>query len=277
MNKVSKSKLLALLCTILSGVAFASDVHLLDINVYSWSLLQPGHQGGKNFVKHIIANKYDFVTTQEADAASLLDPSFGNLGSEYQLVGGTNQDANIYYNDTIWQLDKMEVFNTTPDNLINGNKGRRIALLGKFHNKQDSNKVITVATTHLCVSWSSSRGCLGDTQANAHIKDVQNITTEINQFSGISPVIFSGDFNNLEDIVNQTRDIKNKVSENSFTYINYGGNPSPVWADNNPIDFTFYKNLTQDGYAKGYMKNAPQPDGGINLSDHDGIDVSFNL
>ncbi|MCC2645637.1 MAG: endonuclease, partial [Burkholderiales bacterium] len=150
---IRSSKVIFTLFFILFGAfkfAEAADINLLDINVQAWKTLttipENYNGGGPKFVNHIMANQYDFVTTQENDrnALPLTDARWGNMAQNYS-ISGPNGDATIYFRKDRWTELKSKVIPITSDKLNNGGLGPRVAGLSQFQSKIN-NKVVTIVT-----------------------------------------------------------------------------------------------------------------------------------
>ena len=248
--------------------AGTSDINLLDLNVYAWAKMTPGNQGGINYVKYVLANNYDFVTTQEAEGNTvpLTNPSFGNMAATYTLMNGYNGDAAIYYNHNIWQPNGDLV--TMPVTRDGG--GSRVAAFVSF-TKKGTSKTVVIATTHLCINWGKG-DCIGGQNA-AHTADVVNIASEVKRIYGNVPLILTGDFNSTDNNPLQNQNIKNALSLYSLIPVK-GNSPEylgPTFGANT-IDFIYYTGASLTNVGSNLYTAA---DG--NQSDHLGLASKFNL
>ncbi len=244
----------------------ATMVHILQANLYSWSTMDP-KKNPPPIVKlstYINDHHFDFITTQENDYP--LTDSIYKLNQKYKLAGN-REDASIFYDSSQWAMvDNSR--KTIPMTADGG--GSRVAVLSQFRNLK-SGELVAIATTHLCIAWGGHPDCVGG-QVSAHSKDARSLSEFLENYSRVAkiPTIVSGDFNNLQDNLNQAQIME-------ATFVNYG--LSAVKSNGTFIGPTFGTSVIDFVYFRqATLQNAvlySQAQG--NPSDHAAIDVSFQI
>lgn len=238
-------------------------VHILQANLFSWSTMDKKKNPPPitRMTSYINVHNFDFITTQENDY-SLMD-SIYKLDSKYTLAGN-KEDASIFYDRSRWAMVKNA--QTIP--MVSDGGGQRLAVFSQFKNLK-SGEVVAIATTHLCIAWGGHADCVGG-QMTAHNQDARTISEFLENYSAAAkiPTFVTGDFNNLQDNLNQAQIMES-------TFVNYGlvavkeqGTFIGPTFGNSVIDFVYFRQAT--------LKNAllyTQAQG--NPSDHAAIDTTF--
>ncbi|KTC93908.1 endonuclease/exonuclease/phosphatase family protein [Legionella cincinnatiensis] len=244
----------------------ATVVRILQANLFSWSTMDKKKNPPPivRMTSYINEHNFDFITTQENDY--LLTDSVYKLDQKYKIAG-IREDASIFYDSSRWA--RVENSQKTIPMTADGG-GRRLAVFSQFKNLK-SGEIVALGTTHLCVAWGGHADCIGG-QVAAHNNDARAISEFIEEYSAHVkiPVFVTGDFNNLQDNLNQAQIIES-------TFVNYGlsavkshGNFIGPTFGNAVIDFVYFRQAT--------LKNASlytQTQG--NPSDHSAIDTTFQI
>ena len=244
----------------------ATEVHILQANLFSWSTMDKK----KNpppivlMTAYINEHNFDFIATQENDY-SLMDSVY-KLNQKYKMAG-TREDASIFYDSSRWAMveNSQKMIPMTADG-----GGKRVAVFSQFKNLK-SGDIIALGTTHLCIAWGGHADCVGG-QVAAHNNDVRTMSEFLEEYSARAniPTFVTGDFNNIQDNLNQAQIMES-------TFVNYGlaavksnGTFIGPTFGNAVIDFVYYRHAT--------LKNAllyTQAQG--NPSDHAAIDTVFQI
>ncbi|KTD54659.1 hypothetical protein Lsai_3481 [Legionella sainthelensi] len=246
--------------------ANATAVRILQANLFSWSTMDKNKNPPPivRMTSYINEQNFDFIATQENDY--LLTDRLYKLDQKYKIAG-TREDASIFYDSTRWAIveNSQKMIPMTSDG-----GGRRVAVFSQFKNLK-SGEIVALGTTHLCVAWGGHADCIGG-QVTAHNNDARAISEFIEEYSARLkiPTFVTGDFNNLQDNLNQAQIMES-------TFVNYGlvavksnGTYIGPTFGNAVIDFVYFCEAT--------LKNASlykQTQG--NPSDHSAIDVTFQI
>ncbi|STY31034.1 Uncharacterized protein conserved in bacteria [Legionella wadsworthii] len=263
-------QLLKFMISMLVGVfmvhAHATIVHVLQANLYSWNTMDKSKNPPPiiRMSAYINEHNFDFITTQENDY--LLTESIYKLNAKYKLAG-IREDASIFYDSSRWSVVKNSQ-KTIP--MTSDGGGKRLAVFSKFKNLK-SGEVLAIGTTHLCIAWGGHADCTGG-QVKAHSEDVLKISKFIEEYSSQTriPTFVTGDFNNLQDNLNQAQILE-------ATFVNYG--LAAVKLNGTFLGPTFGNSIIDFIYFKDAMLNTAflytQSQG--NPSDHSAIDATFKI
>lgn len=244
----------------------ATNVQLLQANLYSWFTMDTKKNPVPitKMTSYINSNKFDFISTQENDYP-LTDAAY-KLDTKYKLAGN-REDASLFYDSSRWAMvdNSRKTILMTPDG-----GGARVAVFAKFRNLK-SGEQVAIGSTHLCIAWGGHTDCT-DGQVTAHNNDARKIGEYLENYSNIDniPTFVSGDFNNLQDNLNQAQIIEATLVNYGFSAIKSEGKfIGPTFGDS-VIDFVYSRKAT--------LKNAvlyTQSQG--NPSDHAAINVTFEI
>lgn len=244
----------------------AARVHILQANLFSWSTMDKKKNPPPiiRMTSYINEHNFDFIATQENDYS--LTDSIYKLDQKYKIAG-SKEDASIFYDSSRWTL-VANSRRTLP--MTSDGGGPRVAVFSQFKNLK-SGEIIALATTHLCIAWGGHADCVGG-QVAAHSKDARTISDFLDTYSAQAkiPTFVTGDFNNLQDNLNQAQIIES-------TFVNYGFSAvkskgtfiGPTFGDS-VIDFVYFRQATLKS-ALLYTQAQGNP------SDHSAIVSMFQI
>jgi endonuclease/exonuclease/phosphatase family metal-dependent hydrolase len=244
----------------------ATAVHILQANLYSWSTMDTKKNPPPivRMTNYINEHNFDFIATQENDY-SLLDGIY-KLDKKYKLAGN-REDATIFYDSSRWAIveNRQKKIAMTPDG-----GGQRAAVFSQFKNLK-TGEIIALATTHLCIAWGGHADCTGG-QIAAHSKDARTISEFLENYSASEkiPTFVTGDFNTMQDNLNQAQILESTFVNYGLAAIKSNGTFIGPTFGNAVIDFVYFR--------KASLKNAvlyTQAQG--NPSDHSAIDSTFQI
>jgi endonuclease/exonuclease/phosphatase family metal-dependent hydrolase len=244
----------------------ATTVQFLQANLYSWYTMDTKKNPVPiiKMTSYINSNNFDFITTQENDYP--LTDALYKLDAKYKLAGN-REDASLFYDSSRWAIvdNSRKTISMTSDG-----GGARVAVFSKFRNLK-SGEQIAIGSTHLCIAWGGHADCVGG-QVTAHTTDARKIGEYLETYSSTDgiPTFVTGDFNNLQDNLNQAQIIEATLVNYGFAAVKSGGTFIGPTFGGSVIDFVYSRQAT--------LKNAvlyTQSQG--NPSDHAAINVTYEI